>query len=120
MSGQKKDNIYIYGGSFKKIDGGGGADKISVSKKAKGGASSDDTATIYGGAGGDTITVSVGTNYNISGDAGADTIRINAGNKHNVNPNRKKPVTGAVTSHRFISMGPSFPAKVREEVSNAM
>ena len=73
---QKNDNIYIHGGSFDKIDGGGGGDKITVSKKAKGGASKDDTANIYGGAGGDTIKVSVGTNYNIYGDDGADKITL--------------------------------------------
>ena len=72
---QKKDNIYIYGGSFDKIDGGGGGDKITVSKKAKGGKVYD-SAIIEGGAGGDTITVSAGTYYKIYGDVGADKITL--------------------------------------------
>ena len=76
MKGQKKDNIYIYGGAFNKIDGGGGADKIIVSKNAKGGASKDNTSIIKGGAGGDTITVTAGTNYHIYGEAGADIITL--------------------------------------------
>ena len=72
---QKKDNIYIYGGTFEVIDGGGGGDKITVSKNAEG-AKLYDTAVIEGGAGGDTITVSAGTNYKIYGDVGADIITL--------------------------------------------
>jgi hypothetical protein len=75
MAGQKADNIYIYGGTFDVVDGGGGGDKITVSKNAKGGAENH-TATINGGAGGDTITVSAGTNYEIYGDVGNDNITL--------------------------------------------
>ena len=73
---QKKDNIYIYGGTFREIGGGGGGDKITVSKNAKGSTKVYDKAAIYGGAGGDTITISAGTNYYISGDDGADKITL--------------------------------------------
>ncbi len=73
---QKKDYIYIYGGTFKEIDGGGGGDIITVSKNAKGSTKVYDKAAIYGGAGNDTITVSAGTNYEIDGGVGADKITL--------------------------------------------
>lgn len=73
---QKKDIIHIYGGTFTEIDGGGGGDKITVSKKAKGSTKEYDKAAIYGGAGGDTITVSAGINYEIYGGVGADKITL--------------------------------------------
>ena len=75
--GQEKDNIYIYGGTFKEIDCSGydDGDKIIVSEKAQGG-TKDNNAKIYGGAGGDTITVSAGTYYSIYGHVGDDKITL--------------------------------------------
>jgi hypothetical protein len=75
--GQEKDNIYIYGGTFKEIDCSGydDGDKIIVSEKAQGG-TKDNNAKIYGGAGGDTITVSAGTYYSIYGYVGDDKITL--------------------------------------------